>query len=405
MFNKTRNRLVVFNAIVFFILLNILGAIMYVTTESRLFHQVNENLNKESLEFSSHKIRDLLQEQDFQLSRPLSIIVWDDDFDLMAQVPHDQFNTFELKKMQSIASQKGYISVNTNSHNYRVLNENVSGGTIQFIYNIEEERKVLDTLLFTIVIMDILSIIVSLLIGFLLANQALIPIKRAWDKQQQFVSDASHELRTPLTVLKVQLERLFRHPSHTIENESEKISIMIDETTRMSKLVSDLLTLARTDTDHIEIMNEPIDLQKLLIKIKNEFQDIALLKNIQLDWYTDQAIKMMGDNERLHQLFVILIDNALKYTEEGGTINVSCVQSGKMVKIVVEDTGMGIPKEDLPHIFDRFYRVNKSRSRSEGGTGLGLSIAKWIVEAHHGSIHAESTMDKGSRFIISFPLT
>lgn len=403
MFNQTRNRLVLFNAIVFFFLLNTLGAVMYLTTQQRLFHQVDVNLAKESDVFSTRHMDDLIHES-YHLSRPFSLILWDDDGDFARQVPQSQFTDKALDHLRKNLKQSSQFTISLMGHRYRVLNKPITNGTVQFLYNIEPERKVLDNLLFTIIMVDISSIVISLVLGFILANRSLIPIRKAWEKQQQFVSDASHELRTPLTVLNVQLQRLFRHPSHTIEEESEKISLMMDETQRMSKLVADLLTLARTDTGHVEILKTNINLTELLYKVKNEFSELALIKKIQIQWNIESDMIIQADKERLHQLFVILIDNALKYTPKNGTIKVDCFKSGKHVNISVSDTGIGIPDEDLPFVFDRFYRVNKARSRSEGGTGLGLSIAKWIVDAHEGSIHAESQLDKGSTFTIHFPI-
>lgn len=406
MFKRTRNRLVIFNAVVFFILLNILGGIMYLSTDKRLYYSIDQNLHHESENFNDKRLADLLGDQDNRLDRTMNIIFYNNDGLVVVQQPHNQFNASEIAQFNNVIGQQGIIALNVGQRNYRVINKSIGVGIIQFIYNTESEKKALDNLLYIIIIVDLASIIISLFVGFLLANHALIPIKKAWDKQQQFISDASHELRTPLTVLKVQLERLFRHPTHTVEDESQKISVMIDETQRMSKLVTDLLTLARTDSNQIEILEEPVNLKDLLSKLEQEFYDLALLNEVQMEFTIEKPIIIQGDRERLHQLFVILIDNAFKYLDSHRQkkLEIKCHQSGRFAYVTVTDTGIGISEADLQYIFDRFYRVDKSRTRSEGGTGLGLSIAKWIVEAHRGTITVSSELNVGTMFTIYFPI-
>jgi two-component system, OmpR family, sensor histidine kinase CiaH len=232
----------------------------------------------------------------------------------------------------------------------------------------------------------------------------LIPIRVAWDRQQQFVADASHELRTPLAVIKTNAELLLRHPEHSIEQESLRISNVVRESSRMSKLVSTLLTLARADSDQLELQFASVDLHEVVKEITEQFMPLAELKEVRLHVNLDPAIELVADRERLHQLVVILLDNALKYTSQDGIITLSCSKQANVVVIEVQDTGIGIPPEDLPRVFDRFYRSNKARSREDGGTGLGLAIAKWIVEKHGGKINVESTVGLGTRFYITIPV-
>jgi two-component system, OmpR family, sensor histidine kinase CiaH len=148
----------------------------------------------------------------------------------------------------------------------------------------------------------------------------------------------------------------------------------------------------------------PVDLHEVINGITEQFMPLAELKEVRLHVKLDPAIELVADRERLHQLVVILLDNALKYTPQDGSITLTCSKQANAVVIEVQDTGIGIPSEDLPHVFDRFFRSNKARSREDGGTGLGLAIAKWIVEKHGGKINVESTVGLGTRFYITIPV-
>lgn len=250
---------------------------------------------------------------------------------------------------------------------------------------------------------SLISVFIALLGGIYLANKALIPIRKSWDKQQQFVADASHELRTPLSVMKLNLEHLFRHPDRSIEQESETIHQTIKELNYLSKMSTDLLTLARSDAVPLQVMQEPIQLDEILNQVVRDFNGLALLKHIQLT-ADIQPIRIIGDKERIKQLFVILLDNALKYTKDHGKISISGEVKGSRAIIDMVDTGIGISKQDLPNIFDRYYRGDKSRTRHIEGSGLGLSIAQWIVQSHSGKIRVISKEGEGTQVMVQFPV-
>jgi signal transduction histidine kinase len=276
---------------------------------------------------------------------------------------------------------------------------------VQLVYSLQGEQELLSHLLLVIAIGGLMSVIVAILAGFYLANRALIPIKKSWSKQSQFVGDASHELRTPLSVMKLNLERLFRHPNRSIEEESENISEAIQEINYMTKMISNLLTLARSDSDQMEINRDPIRLDKILSKVFYGFEELAKLKNITMDASISAPLEIIGDGERIHQLFVILLDNAVKYTKENGKVTVHASAKGSVVRVEIIDTGVGISKEELPFIFDRFYRGDKARTRNFEGSGLGLAIAQWIIQSHDGKVRVKSQLREGTEINISFPLS
>jgi signal transduction histidine kinase len=282
------------------------------------------------------------------------------------------------------------------------LNTTIGSLDVQLLRNVNAERAFLNTLLVIMLIGYGLAVICAVVIGYLLAGRALIPIQQAWQKQQQFVSDASHELRTPLAVIQAKTDLLFRSPSATIEEKSEDISTIAKECRRLSKLVANLLTLARSDANQLEIIKQPFRLDELVQEIVAHYAEIATYQGKTMKHDTDSPIVFVADKERIHQLLVILLDNAMKYTDEGGQIILSCRQTSSTITLVVQDNGIGIAKEDLPKIFDRFFQGDKARSKPDGA-GLGLSIAKWIVEKHDGKIKVESQLGQGTRFEITFP--
>jgi signal transduction histidine kinase len=250
----------------------------------------------------------------------------------------------------------------------------------------------------------------AIYLSHVMSKRAMKPIIEAYTRQQQFTADASHELRTPLRVMLSSIDALGMEKSSASSNEDEFsnriLSNMKDEVKRMTKLVSDLLTLARTDSSLPDLLQEKSDFRPQVEKIVQSLEPIAESKEIQLNLFAPDSLLIKGDMERLKQLVYILLDNALKYTAEGGRVNVSLSieEDGNppVFTIVVEDTGVGISAQDQEHIFDRFYRV-KSRARQEGGHGLGLSIAMWIVQAHKGTMRVSSEVGQGSTFTVKIP--
>jgi len=276
--------------------------------------------------------------------------------------------------------------------------------SVQVISNVNSEKELLERLLLIILIGCGVGVICAVVFGYFLAGRALIPIKKAWQKQQEFVSDASHELRTPLAVIQAKTDILFRSPSATVHDRILDISTISNESRRLSKLVSNLLTLARSDSDQIEMKKVEFQFDGLLKDIIQQYEEIAMYQEKALRLDADEPVTLYGDKERIHQLVVILLDNAIKYTKEGGEILLSCTQSHSSICFQVKDTGIGIPEKDIPKIFDRFYQSDKSRTQAEG-TGLGLSIAKWIIEKHHGKTKVQSILGQGTKIEVTFPKT
>ena len=231
-------------------------------------------------------------------------------------------------------------------------------------------------------------------------NQTLERLETIFTSQQRFLADVSHELRTPLTVIKGNVGLMRR--MNTVDEET---LVSIDqEANRLTRLVGDLLLLAQAETGKLPMQKEALELDSLLFEVIQEMHILAgdklMLKLSEID-----QIQIQGDRDRLKQVLLNLVSNAIQYTPEGGEINLSLSKVGKEVHLVIRDTGPGIPAEDLPHIFDRFYRTEKSRTRSKtSGFGLGLSIAYWIITNHDGNIDVKSIEGNGTTFTISLPL-
>ncbi|MFB9760270.1 sensor histidine kinase [Ectobacillus funiculus] len=414
MFRKTKIQLVSLFTLVFFFVLSILGISLYLYMQKNSLASIDEKLRHKETYLIQNSSDELNEEKNERESeRKVSYLFWDKKGDLLLSNPKNAFYKKEISSFKPNRNDKKIRTQTTGGHSYRILIhvkqkdelENFpSAATIQLVYNIDPEVNVLKKLLLLIGFGCSVGLLISFFIGLFLSNRALVPIQRSWEKQEQFVSDASHELRTPLSVIQTHLELLFRHPTNTIEQESTTIYKGLTEVKRLSKLVEDLLTLARTGSNEQLINPEFFSMDELLRNIVEQFEPIADMKDIKMEDEIEGNIIYFGDKERIHQLLVILLDNALKYSVSNDKITIYSYKEGGNLRINIEDTGTGIPEKDLPFIFDRFYRSDKERARATGGTGLGLSIAKWIVEAHGGQISAESRLYEGSQFVIKLPI-
>lgn len=261
-------------------------------------------------------------------------------------------------------------------------------------------------LLFILLGMAVLFFVVALYISYLMSKKAMVPITQAFARQREFVADASHELRTPLSVMLSSINAMEMTNDKEEDDFLRKLIFnMKNEVKRMTKLVEDLLTLARSDSGTIELLNKTFDFRPRAEKVIQSVEPLAVSKQIHLHLHAPETLIAHGDPERLTQLLYILLDNAIKYTPNGGEVKLFLSAEGNELNIKVQDSGIGIKPEDQDRIFDRFYRSDKSRSRQMSGHGLGLAIAKWIVEAHGGTIQVSSELGKGSTFTLRIPLS
>ena len=219
--------------------------------------------------------------------------------------------------------------------------------------------------------------------------------------QRRFLADASHEMRSPITIMKGDIEIALRR-----EREAEEyrriLASNLEEIDRLEFLLKDLMFLARTDANELVMNMAPVRLGEVVFGVYEGLKAMSVRKEIELSISLgdDDEYIVMGDADRLKQLFTNLVENALRYTPAGGKVDISLDRVAGVSKVVVTDTGIGIPEADLPKIFERFYRVDKARSRESGGTGLGLCICKWIVDSHQGDIFFESKEGEGTKVTV-----
>ncbi|HWQ30916.1 MAG TPA: ATP-binding protein, partial [Negativicutes bacterium] len=240
--------------------------------------------------------------------------------------------------------------------------------------------------------------------GAMLVFQDVTEQEKLDKMRKEFVANVSHELRTPLTTIKSYTETLLDGAMENKEYTENFLKVINSESERMTRLVKDLLQLSKLDYDKAEWNMKSLNVLNITRDCVIKMEMSARQKNQTLTFEVHEELcEINGDKDRVEQVIINIISNAIKYTPENGSIKVRALMNGSNVEIRIADTGIGIPKEDLPRLFERFYRVDKARSRAMGGTGLGLSIAKNIVEAHKGSIRIESEYGKGSVVIIDFP--
>ena len=276
-------------------------------------------------------------------------------------------------------------------------------GYVQVVANVDSEIAILDTFTKTMVAGFSLALVLSAVASYLLSRRMVRPIARAWQKQSEFVQNASHELRTPLSVIKTTQELMLEHPNDRIVDRFEEITATIDESDRLARLAEDLLALTALDAGEADLKREEVDIDETVSSMVSIYREYVELQDklISMDTCSHQVIQ--ADRAKIRQLLAIVLDNAVKYTDEGDTIDVRTSSEGKHVRIVVTDSGIGITTKDAQNAFDRFYRADHARA-ANGGRGLGLAIAKGITEAHGGYISiAPNPAGKGAVVTIIFP--
>ncbi|MDH3999004.1 MAG: ATP-binding protein, partial [Desulfuromonadales bacterium] len=236
-------------------------------------------------------------------------------------------------------------------------------------------------------------------------NQMLDRLDKSFRRVRQFSGDASHELRTPLTILRGETEVTMRW-AKTPEEFRDMLRSNMEEIDRMERIIESLLTLTKSEVGELTLEMKPLSLSDLIQELYLQSQILADPKKlpVELVLNVDEEVLIHGDELRLRQMFLNLISNGIKYSKEQKKLIISLSMAEGFAQVDIADTGIGISSEHLPHIFDRFYRVDKARNRMDGGTGLGLSIVKWIVEAHGGAISVESQVGRGSTFSVRLPL-
>ncbi|HEY2596296.1 MAG TPA: HAMP domain-containing sensor histidine kinase, partial [Chloroflexota bacterium] len=408
LFNPIRRRLVGWIVLVVSLILLLLGASVYLTLSNSLLGQVDQGLNSRGDQAVNASpapggpphpgTRDGYNGGTFFLA-----IGPDNQVDFNPQ--QVQVGAVAWPQPQSGGT---LATVTINGEATRIFATRApNGDTLINGESLEPEQAAIHTLLVVLVVGGGLGLVLSIWAAWFLSGRALIPIQSAFRRQQEFIADASHELRTPLTVLRSATDLLYQHRAEPLQVHADLLEDVRAEIARMQHLTQDLLTLARSDRGELQLMTAPMDLVDLTSDVVHRFGPLAAGRQQALEFHTDAAqpaIDVDVDPDRLQQVLVILVDNALKYTPEGGRVTVSVQRGSKSALVEVTDTGRGIAPEHLPRLFDRFYRADAARSRAAGGAGLGLSIARLLVEAHGSDLTLSSTVGVGTVATVRLPL-
>src|SRR5690606_21143914 len=246
--------------------------------------------------------------------------------------------------------------------------------------------------------------------GLVIVLHDITAIRRLERVRSEFVANVSHELKTPVAAVKGFAETLLAGAMNDETIAKQFLQIIYDESERLNRLIGDILELSKIESKRVPLQFSPVHLNSLFSKTIEMMRTEAEKKSIELEFQAGEELYIEADEDRLGQIIINLLSNGINYTPEGGKVKVNVIspqgdgEGAERIRIIISDTGIGIPKKDLPRIFERFYRVDKARSRSSGGTGLGLSIVKHLVELHRGTIRVESDLGIGSRFIIELPV-
>ena len=266
------------------------------------------------------------------------------------------------------------------------------------------ERASLTRLILTTLLAGFAAIIFFFFISLFLSRLALRPVEEAWAQQSQFVADASHELKTPITVILANTGIILSHPRQPVADNQKWLEYIQDEARRMKSLVEDLLFLAKNDAAGLPAA-QAVNFSDLTEGCLLRFESVAFEQNVRLSSQVAPGLTLMGDRPSLERLVMILLDNAIKYAGPGGEAVLALERQQERAVLTMTNSGPPIPPEHLPHLFERFYRADSSRSREQGGYGLGLSIAQAVAQAHRGSITVRSDAVRGTVFTVTLPLS
>lgn len=314
---------------------------------------------------------------------------------------------YELVIQEKPVSQ--FSQVLSENLEYRVYtlpySDNSNDYVLQVFQQVTTERSIIANVISFLFLFGMGSILVLIPLSYFLAGKSLQPIKETFENQKKFIADASHELRTPLTVIQTNVEVLKLKEDEPIKDNMKWLNNIASESETMAKLISELLLLAQAENQRLMLEKDVFNLSSMCSFLVGLMAEIANEKGIELSENIIPGIQYRGDEERLKQAARILLDNAIKYTPQGGKVQLCLIQGKRNLVIEVKDTGVGLTEEEKTKVFSRFYRVDDARNRESGGVGLGLNIADFIVKKHGGKIRIDSIPNKGSTFSIVLPRT
>ncbi len=419
MFNKLRNKLLIINLIIISIILLISFTIIYIVTYNNVMNEYKKEIDRIQ-PLSTNSFRGFKDHFDFELldeyytnkSNTFTLLLNDsmeiDKISSLLDFSEDNYNSI-LNLILKKEANSGDIVYEDQTWYYKITsldNTNIEpdefyndyGYRISLI-DITSEKDMLNTLLMSLILIFIFMLIAIYFISLYFANKSIKPLNKLWNKQKQFVADATHELKTPLTIINANTDLLLMNENEKIKSQKKWLEYIKMETNGMNKLINDLLNSAKAEEENILFNN--INVSDLIEEIILSFETILYEKNIKFRSNVEKNIIILTNSEKLKQVIVILLDNAIKYIDDNGKIEISLKKIKRNIIFEISNTGKGISKEDLPHIFERFYKSDKARTNNNSNSfGLGLYIAKNIICKLNGSLSCESSENKKTKFII-----
>jgi signal transduction histidine kinase len=421
-FAQTRRKLALWYALVMGVILLFASGIFLKVVQDGQIQAVDHSLQTLVSSFAGQEGVEHLNERNFTLTRPHPDI--QEDFQQTALAFARRYDNqgkllWEREQKEGDDDDKevpvaiqgkprlGFDTIDGGEERYRQLTVQTPDGILQIGLSLEEADEVFkQVLLGLLVSVPLLQCVIGLA-AWLLAGKAMVPIRDSYERLQQFTADASHELRTPVATILTTAQSAVQSSQLTPQQSQAKFTAIIETARRMSALTNDLLWLARVD--RLDAVEQPklerCSLKTILSDLYEELAPQAEAKKLKFTCQLPETDpKVQGYEDQLYRLFTNLIVNAIKYTPTGGEVDIHLAQAADQAEIKICDSGVGISAQHLPQLFERFYRVDESRTQSAGGTGLGLAIAKQIVETHQGEITVSSTPEVGSIFTVHLPV-
>ncbi|VYT99447.1 GHKL domain-containing protein [Clostridium tertium] len=398
MFEKLKKKFILINMTLLTLVFILIFGTIYVTTVANM----NRDLERD--------LRGAIQNPrkpgpDFKNGNSI-IIDLDSENNVANVTTNIEINNDELEGViySIVKSENITDKIDISGSSYGYLKEYTPKGLKIALISRELQIDMINNLLKVFLTVGSISLLLLFYISVYLTNKTIKPIKESFEKQKQFIADASHELKTPLAIIRTNTSVITSNKEETVGSQMKWINYISNQVDRMAKLIDDMLSLTKLDSNIIVEEKVTFDFSKALNSILLAFEAVVFENNIILETEIQENISLKANKEEIKKLCSILLDNALKYTNYNGKINVLLYEDKNKVYLKVKNTGDGIKKEDLDKIFERFYRVDTSRARETGGYGLGLSIAKSIAKSNNGRIYAESDIGKDTTFIIEFNL-
>lgn len=445
--NKISNRLTMIYSLLFFVVLALVNAAILISIHYYINHTSEQQLGLVD-QAIINEVKSLDDIPNIEIKN-ISKMIENVDINLIYN-NRVIYNSGEHYSLPFNSSKKGIIA-ESEENKIMYLNDvhSLKNGNkigIQVIKDMNDEQEYLHALSGIMLLIDAVSLVISIMVGYIVSKNALSPIDKiinqakkisvsnltarieidgpedelkrlantfndfisriqySYEKQNRFVLDASHELATPLAVIKGYIDVLDRWGKEERAVLDEGIESIKIELSNMTELLDTLLFLAKSDNEMFKIEETNFALRDLIAEIVKETKIIDGKKHSILSTETEAPVTLLGDRRLIKQMIRAIVDNSVKYSPENGVISIDYSEKAGAVIIIVSDNGIGIPEEDLANIFDRFYRVDKARTRTIGGLGLGLSIVKWIVDMHQGKIKVESEIGKGTKMTVELPI-